>query len=84
MEETNPIENANLTPTERALFEFMRLHPGRVLSRRELLDAVSPDSPSGERIVDVHIAGLRRKLGDSGVRTAWGVGYFFQASQAAA
>ena len=38
-------------------------HPRRVFSREELLDAVwGPDIHVEPRTVDVHIAGLRRKI----------------------
>jgi len=39
--------------------------PGAVLSREQLLDAVTrrPDDVY-DRVVDVHVANLRRKLGD--------------------
>ena len=33
---------------------------------------------SGERTVDTHIAGLRRKVGSEWIRTAHGVGYAFE------
>jgi two-component system alkaline phosphatase synthesis response regulator PhoP len=40
-------------------------HPGMVFSRERLLEKVwGPDFPGVDRVVDVHIAGLRKKLGD--------------------
>lgn len=49
-------------------FELLRIlarHPGQVFPRSQLLDLVWPrDFEGGERTVDVHIARLRRKLGD--------------------
>ena len=45
---------------------------------------LSPDvwnyaDSAGERTVDSHVAGLRRKLGDGVIRTARGVGYALEA-----
>jgi DNA-binding response OmpR family regulator len=54
-----------LTPGESALLEALAAMPGAVLSRQQLLDVVArrPDDVY-ERVVDVHVANLRRKLGD--------------------
>jgi DNA-binding response OmpR family regulator len=54
-----------LTPGESALLEALIARPGVVLSRQQLLDVVArrPDEVY-ERVVDVHVANLRRKLGD--------------------
>ena len=51
--------------------------PGIVLSRERLLDLVwGMTYPGGTRTVDVHVAQLRRKLGDpEGIRTVRGAGY---------
>jgi DNA-binding response OmpR family regulator len=53
-------------------------HPGFVLNRDQLLDRVWGYSfGGGTRTVDVHVARLRDKLHNSGVRieTIWNVGY---------
>jgi DNA-binding response OmpR family regulator len=53
----------------------------RVLSRRQLMEAVWGDAWVGsENLVDVHVAHLRRKLGDDAassryITTVRGVGY---------
>ena len=54
-----------LTPGESALIEALAARAGAVLSRQQLLDVVArrPDEVY-ERVVDVHVANLRRKLGD--------------------
>ena len=55
-----------LTPGEARLLLALARRPGMVLTREQLLDAVArrPDDVF-ERVVDVHVANLRRKLGDS-------------------
>jgi DNA-binding response OmpR family regulator len=58
-------EPGRLTPGEAALLVALAARPGAVLSRQHLLDLVArrPDEVY-ERVVDVHVANLRRKLGD--------------------
>ncbi|GAA5513030.1 alkaline phosphatase synthesis transcriptional regulatory protein PhoP [Deinococcus carri] len=59
-------------------------HPGFVWSRDRLLERVwGADFPGVERVVDVHMAGLRRKLGEQPeqprfIETVRGVGYRFR------
>jgi len=69
-----PVE---LTGKEFDLLACFLEHPGIVLSRERLLDLVwGMTYPGGTRTVDVHVAQLRRKLGDpDGIRTVRGAGY---------
>ena len=55
-----PVE---LTRLEFDLLAYLAAHPGRVVSRKELLREVWQRTDSG-RTVDVHLSWLRRKLGD--------------------
>ena len=57
--------SGRLTPGESALLEALAERPGAVLSRQRLLDVVArrPDEVY-ERVVDVQVANLRRKVGD--------------------
>jgi DNA-binding response OmpR family regulator len=54
-----------LTPGESSLIAALAERPGGVLTRQQLLGVVArrPDEVY-ERVVDVHVANLRRKLGD--------------------
>ena len=54
-----------LTPGELGLLAALARRPGAVLSRDQLLEAVTrrPDEVF-DRVIDVHVANLRRKLGD--------------------
>ena len=71
----------DLTGTEFALLFAMALRPGQALSRHDLVTEVWDTSWVGdERIVDVHIGNLRRKLGPDSrgrgfIETVRGVGY---------
>jgi DNA-binding response OmpR family regulator len=66
-----------LTGKEFDLLACFLEHPGIVLSREKLLDLVwGMTYPGGTRTVDVHVAQLRRKLGDPDtIRTVRGSGY---------
>ncbi|HOD34057.1 MAG: Transcriptional regulatory protein TcrA [Acidobacteria bacterium ADurb.Bin340] len=69
-----------LTPREFRLLEILISHPGRTHSRQELVQqAWEADARPGPRTVDVHVANLRRKLGDEDKRgliaTVGGEGY---------
>jgi DNA-binding response OmpR family regulator len=54
-----------LTPGEVGLLAALARRPGAVLTRDQLLEAVTrrPDEVY-DRVIDVHVANLRRKLGD--------------------
>jgi two-component system phosphate regulon response regulator PhoB len=70
----------HLGPTEFRLLRYLMLHPGRVFSREQLLDAVwGHDVYVEARTVDVHIRRLRKALNaDSAadaVRTVRSAGY---------
>lgn len=70
----------HLGPTEFRLLDYLMLHPGRVFSREQLLDAVwGSDVYVEARTVDVHIGRLRKALsqhqGDDPIRTVRSAGY---------
>src|ERR1700739_2305135 len=70
----------HLGPTEFRLLRYLMLHPGRVFSREQLLDAVwGHDVYVEARTVDVHIRRLRKALNSNGatdvVRTVRSAGY---------
>ena len=65
-----------LTAKEFALLEFLAHRAGEVVDRFDILEhcwdhAYEPES----NVVDVHVRGLRRKLGDGVVETVRGAGY---------
>jgi DNA-binding response OmpR family regulator len=69
--------SVDLTRMEFDLLSYLLARPDRVCSRTQLLEAVwgYPDTVDS-RTVDVHVAQLRRKLGDRcPVKTVRGVGY---------
>jgi two-component system, OmpR family, response regulator RegX3 len=67
----------DLTPKEFDLLVALARDPGAVVSRRRLLDEVWETSWYGStKTIDVHVASLRRKLGDAGwIETVRGVGF---------
>ena len=66
----------SLTHTEFEVLRFLAARPGRVRPRAEILTAIG-ERHVLERTVDVHMAALRRKLGDAAeaIETVRGVGY---------
>ncbi len=65
-----------MTRREFDLLATLLEHPGRVSTRGQLLAAAWGTTFLSEKTVDVHIAGLRRKLGAAIAITALrGVGY---------
>ncbi|WP_346008252.1 response regulator transcription factor [Janibacter terrae] len=70
-----------LTRTEFDVLDALARHPGTAFSRRQLVERVWGGTWVGdEHLVDVHVAHLRRKLGDDAgrgryVRTVRGIGY---------
>lgn len=71
---------ADLPSREYALLEYLMRHPGQVLTRQQLLDAVwGFGFESASNVVDVYVRYLRRKLdgpdGPSAIETVRGAGY---------
>ena len=72
-----------LTALEYALLTTLAAHPGRVFTRDQLLEQVwGTDYFGDDHVVDVHIANLRKKLGDEPtapayIETVRGAGYRF-------
>jgi two-component system alkaline phosphatase synthesis response regulator PhoP len=70
-----------LTASEFRLLQFLAMHPGQVFSRSELIDgALGREISVVDRTIDVHVTGIRRKLGSGGewIETVRGFGYRFR------
>jgi len=66
----------SLSDRELKLIVFMHAHPGEVLTRDQLLNAVWGINYFGNtRTLDQHIAQLRKKLGSAVIETVHGIGY---------
>jgi len=69
-----------LTRREFDLLETLLASPGRAFTRDQLLDEVWGSRFVSEKTIDVHIVGLRRKLGGAlRISTLRGVGYRLEA-----
>ena len=74
-------QEIKLTAIEFRILEFLSRSPGRVYSRDQMLDNVWKEGKFiVDRAVDVHIRGLRKKLGRAAffIETIRGVGYRFK------
>jgi DNA-binding response OmpR family regulator len=77
-------DEVGLTPLEFEILLTLAREPGVVFTREQLMDRVwGYRDYAGGRVVDSHVARIRRKLGEDGgeprfIRTVHGVGYSFQ------
>jgi DNA-binding response OmpR family regulator len=77
-------DEVKLTPLEFDILLSLAREPGVVFTREQLMDRVwGYRDYAGGRVVDSHVARIRRKLGEDGVeprfvRTVHGVGYAFR------
>lgn len=77
-------EVIDLTPIEFEILHTMARRPGQVFARGQLINQAWDHAYSGdERLVDVHIGRLRKKIEDepanpSLIHTVWGKGYRFE------
>jgi DNA-binding response OmpR family regulator len=67
----------SLTPKEFDILECLATDPGRVVTRQEILESAWDAHWYGPtKVLDVHMAALRRKLGDHGlIETVYGRGF---------
>jgi two-component system KDP operon response regulator KdpE len=76
--------DVHLTPTEWAMVEFLARHPERLVTQRQLIDAVwGPNYEPDGNLLRVHLTHIRRKLEADPSRprhfvTEAGMGYRFQ------
>ncbi|MDH5643867.1 MAG: response regulator [Gemmatimonadota bacterium] len=73
--------SVEMTPTELRLLFVLASNPGRVFTRSQLLSRVIGESAYVvDRNIDVHVSGVRNKLGDlqNLLQTIRGVGYRFK------
>jgi len=75
-----------LTPTEFKILGALAKHPGRVLSRGQLVEIVQGhDFDGDDRVIDAHIKKIRQKLETTPsnpqiILTVYGIGYKFNPS----
>ena len=70
-----------LTRTEYAILKLLLLNPRQVLTKSQLLEDISQDTPDcTENSLKIHVSNLRRKLREAGegrdyIESVWGVGF---------
>lgn len=70
-----------LTQSEFVILHELMKKPGHVLTRKQLYNSIQgPNTFASERTIDTHMAGLRKKLDESGdmIETIRGIGYRFK------
>ena len=75
-------ETVPLTPTEYAICEYLARHPGQVMSRAQIREAVLGwESDVDDAAISMQVSRARRKLSEAGadpIATVWGMGYKWQ------
>ncbi|OZG62516.1 transcriptional regulator [Bifidobacterium lemurum] len=72
-------EEADLKPKEIRLLKYLVEHKGQVLSRQQMLDQLwDVEEAPFDRVIDVYIKNLRKKLHLECITTVKGVGYKVQ------
>ncbi len=71
---------ARLTRTEFSILKLLLEHPRQVVTRSQLLEDLSRDTPDCvESSLKVHVSNLRRKLREAGagdmIEAVWGIGF---------
>jgi DNA-binding response OmpR family regulator len=65
-----------MSAQEYALLLALVEHPGNVLSRKQLEEAIYPfDQGAASNVIEVYVSRLRRKFGRDAIRTVRGYGY---------
>ncbi|MBR6483955.1 MAG: winged helix-turn-helix transcriptional regulator, partial [Clostridiales bacterium] len=73
----------HLTRTEYAILKYLMSNSGRVISKTELLELISKDTPdcTDDSALKVHVSNLRKKLKSSldkdPIEAVWGIGFIF-------
>ena len=75
-------ESIALSPTEYAICELLARHPGQVMSRAQIREAVLGwDSGADDAAISMQVSRARKKLAAAGadpIATVWGMGYKWQ------
>lgn len=75
-------EAVPLTPTEYAICEYLARHPGQVMSRAQIREAVLGwESDADDAAISMQVSRARKKLSEAGadpIATVWGMGYKWQ------
>ena len=71
-------EPVDLKPKEILLLKLLLEHANQVLTRDQILDCLWKEEAPMDRVVDVYIKNLRKKLGLDCIVTVKGIGYKFE------
>ena len=66
----------DIKPKEIQLLQLLLKNKGHVLTRQQMIDSIwNPDEMPTDRVIDVYIKNLRKKLGLDCLVTVKGIGY---------
>ena len=70
-------QNVNLTLTEFYILKLLAENVNRVVTREQMVSALSPFISIEQSAINVHMLNLRRKIGEQYIATIRGLGYKF-------
>lgn len=69
----------DIKPKEIQLLQLLLKNKGHVLTRQQMIDSIrNPDEMPTDRVIDVYIKNLRKKLGLDCLVTVKGIGYKYE------
>ena len=73
-------KDVKLTRTEYAILKYLMMNGAQAVSKSQLLDRISPDTPDcTETSLKIHVSNLRKKLreasGKDYIEAVWGIGF---------
>lgn len=71
-------EPVDLKPKEILLLKLLLEHPNQVLTRDQILDCLWKEEAPMDRVIDVYIKNLRKKLHLDCIVTVKGIGYKYE------
>ena len=77
-------KDVKLTRTEYAILKYLMINSAQVVSKSQLLDSISLDTPDcTENSLKIHVSNLRKKLrevsGKDYIEAVWGIGFKLKA-----
>ncbi|MFQ6862860.1 MAG: response regulator transcription factor [Beduini sp.] len=78
---THKNEKVDLKPKEILLLKLLLEHSGQMLTRNQILDHLWSDDAPMDRVIDVYIKNLRKKLQLDCIITVKGIGYKFEVTK---
>ncbi|MBF6625945.1 response regulator transcription factor [Aerococcaceae bacterium zg-BR9] len=74
-------QEVDIKPKEIKILNLLIDHPGQVFSREQILDNIWTDEVPFDRVIDVYIKNIRKKLHLDCIKTVKNVGYKYESNE---